>query len=77
MLLRDFSKPVLVANIVAWPFAYYTGRTYLDQFTNGSSMSVWPFALSLIITLGIAWAAVGIQAMQAAAVKPANVLYTE
>jgi putative ABC transport system permease protein len=77
MLLRDFSKPVIIANVVAWPFAYFAGRAYLDAFTNGSSMSVWPFALSLVITLVIAWAAVGVQAMQAAAVKPANVLHTE
>jgi putative ABC transport system permease protein len=77
MLLRDFSKPVIIANIIAWPFAYFAGRLYLDQFTNGSSLSVWPFAMSLVITLAIAWAAVGVQAVQAAAVKPANVLYTE
>ena len=77
MLLKDFSKPVIIANILAWPFAYLGGRVYLDQFTSRDSLSWWPFAASLAITLAIAWAAVGVQAMRAAAVKPANVLYTE
>jgi putative ABC transport system permease protein len=77
MLLKDFSKPVIIANILAWPFAYLGGRIYLDQFTSRDSLSWWPFAASLVITLAIAWAAVGVQAMRAAAVKPANVLHTE
>ena len=68
---------MIIANIIAWPFAYLGGRAYLDQFTSRDALSWWPFALSLVITLAIAWAAVGVQAMRAAAVKPANVLYTE
>ena len=77
MLLRDFAKPVVIANVIAWPFAFFAGRIYLNQFVQQSELSPWPFLLSLLITLGIAWAAVGVQALRAASVKPANVLYTE
>ena len=77
MLLRDFARPVVIANLVAWPFAFFAGRMYLDHFTQRAEISPWPFVVSLFITLAIAWAAVGVQALRAAAVKPANVLYAE
>jgi putative ABC transport system permease protein len=77
MLLVDFAKPVLIANVIAWPFAYFVGRAYLNQFVQQTAVTVWPFMLSLVITLCVAWASVGFQALRAAAVKPANVLYAQ
>ena len=77
MLLFDFAKPVLVANLIAWPFAWFVGHQYLDKFTLRSQITLWPFVLSLVITVGVAWASVAVQAMRAATVKPANVLYAQ
>ncbi len=31
MLLRDFSKPVLIANVIAWPFAFFAGQLLLQS----------------------------------------------
>jgi len=77
MLLRDFSKPVLIANVIAWPFAFLAGRMYFELFTQRATMTPWPFVTSLAITVAVAWLAVGAQAMRAAAVKPAVVLHAE
>jgi putative ABC transport system permease protein len=77
MLLRDFSKPVLAANVIAWPFAFMAGQVYINLFTQRAEVSAAPFALSLAITLAIAWLAVGAQAFRAATVKPASVLHME
>jgi len=77
MLLRDFSKPVLIANLVAWPFAFFLGRLYYSMFTHHAGFSAWPFVLSLAITVAVAWLAVGAQALRAASVKPAVVLHAE
>ena len=77
MLLIDFAKPVLIANVIAWPFAWFVGNKYLEQFTQRSEITIWPFLLSLVITVGVAWASVGFQALRAATVKPANVLYAQ
>jgi putative ABC transport system permease protein len=77
MLLRDFAKPVVVANVVAWPVAYIAVQAYLGVFIHRVSLSPAPFALSLVITLLIAWAAVGGQAIRAARTKPAAVLRYE
>jgi putative ABC transport system permease protein len=77
MLLRDFSKPVLIANVIAWPFAFYMGRLYYSMFTHHADMSPWPFVLSVAITMAVAWLAVGAQALRAASVKPALVLHAD
>lgn len=77
MLLIDFAKPVLIANLIAWPFAWVVGRKYMEQFTERGDLTIWPFLLSLVITVGVAWASVGFQALRAATVKPANVLYAQ
>jgi putative ABC transport system permease protein len=77
MLLASFSKPVLVANVVVWPLAYIAARQYLDQFQAPISLTPLPFALSLAITLLIAWLAVGTQTLHAARARPADVLRYE
>jgi putative ABC transport system permease protein len=74
LLLTDFSKPVIVANLIAWPAGYLAAQFYVSTFAHPLSLSVWPFALSMLITLAIAWLAVGGQTFKAASVRPAQVL---
>lgn len=77
MLLKDFSKPVLVANVIAWPMAYLAVQAYLGVFLHRIALTPLPFALSLVITLLVAWLAVGGQALRAARTQPASVLKYE
>jgi putative ABC transport system permease protein len=77
MLVADFSKPVVIGNIIAWPFAWMAAQTYLQSFAERTPLTPVPFILSLIVTLLIAWASVGGQAWKAARVKPALVLKAE
>jgi putative ABC transport system permease protein len=74
LLLVDFSKPVIVANLIAWPLGYLAAQTYLSAFAHRINLTVWPFALSLLITLALAWLAVSGQTYRAASVRPAQVL---
>jgi putative ABC transport system permease protein len=77
MLLRHFSKPVVIANLVAWPLAYFAAQQYIGIFIHRIPLTPMPFALSLAIALAIAWGAVGGQALRAARVSPATVLRSE
>lgn len=77
MLIWDFSKPVLIANLLAWPLAYLLVQVYLNLFVTRVALSPLPFIASLAITVAIAWMAVGGQALRAARVKPALVLKYE
>jgi hypothetical protein len=53
------------------------GHQYVDKFTQRSEITIWPFVLGLAITLAVAWASVAVQAIRAATVKPASVLYAQ
>lgn len=77
MLLRDCTRPILIANIVAWPLAYLAMKAYLSIFAQRVELSLTPFLLSLVITLCIAWLAIAAQTTRAARVNPATVLRYE
>jgi putative ABC transport system permease protein len=74
LLLADFSIPVIIANVLVWPVAWLGAQIYLNPFVNRIDIGVLPFAISLGITLVIAWAAVSAQTIRAATVQPATVL---
>jgi putative ABC transport system permease protein len=77
MLLAGFSRPVLIANVVAWPAGYVAARLYLNQFSHSIDITPWPFVLSVAITVAIAWLAVVGQTLGAARTTPAEVLRNE
>jgi putative ABC transport system permease protein len=74
LLLTDFTKPVLVANLLAWPAGYLAAQTYLSAFAERAPLTPAPFVVSLALTLVIAWAAVIGEVLKAASVRPAEVL---
>jgi putative ABC transport system permease protein len=77
LVLWDFSKLVIVANVISWPVAWIAARTYLDLFVQRIDLSPAPFVFAFVVSLLIAWIAVGAQALRAAQIKPALVLKME
>jgi putative ABC transport system permease protein len=77
MLLASFARPVLIANLIAWPAGYVAARLYLNQFSHSIGITPWPFVLSVAITVAIAWLAVAGQTLRAARTTPAEVLRNE
>jgi putative ABC transport system permease protein len=74
LLLADFAKPVLIANLIAWPLAYFAVQAYLASFASRAALTPAPFIEALAATLLVAGLAVGGQTLRAAAVRPAQVL---
>jgi putative ABC transport system permease protein len=74
ILIVDFSKPVLIANLLAWPLGYLAAQLFLQLFPDRISITPLTFLASLAITLAIAWAAVLGEVLKAASVRPAEVL---
>ncbi|HEX5048734.1 MAG TPA: ABC transporter permease [Gammaproteobacteria bacterium] len=74
LLLSEFSKPVVVANVVAWPFVFAAADAYLAVFTKHIALGPLPFALALLATLALAWLAVGVRVLRAASLNPAAAL---
>ena len=83
LLLTSFSRPVLVASVLAWPAGYLAARAYLNQFpesiplTWSNPLSLWPFAAAVVITGAVASLAVAGQTRRAARTTPAEVLRHE
>ncbi|HTE39452.1 MAG TPA: FtsX-like permease family protein, partial [Steroidobacteraceae bacterium] len=77
LLLTDFSKPVVIANFLAWPLAFVAMQVYLSIFAQRTTLSAEPFIVSLTLIVVVAWAAVAAQATRAARLNPATVLRYE
>jgi putative ABC transport system permease protein len=77
LLLKSFSRPVVIASLAAWPLAFLAARAYLGVFIRPIELNAVPFVACFVFTLAIAWVAVGGQAWRAAARKPADVLRSE
>jgi putative ABC transport system permease protein len=77
LLTRDFSKLVLLSNIVAWPVAWFLMNRWLESFAYRIDLSLLPFAGAAITALVIAWLTVGGLAAKAAWGKPSLALRYE
>jgi putative ABC transport system permease protein len=77
MLLASFTKPVVVATLLAWPIGYFAGRAYLGMFAYSIPLTPLPFLLCLAVTLAIACMAVAGQTLRAARTRPAEMLRTD
>lgn len=77
LLSKEFIKWVLLANIVAWPVAYYFMNKWLQDFAYRINLTVWPFLLSGMIVLCIAIITVSYQSIKAALANPVESLKYE
>lgn len=77
LLSKEFMKWVLIANIIAWPIAYFVMNDWLQNFAYRTGLSWWIFALSGVIALIIALATVSWQSVKAALVNPVDSLRSE
>jgi len=58
LLVWQFSLPVLVANLIAWPFAWYALSRWLEGFVDRIGLTPWPFLAAGMLVLGVAWATI-------------------
>jgi putative ABC transport system permease protein len=79
LLLWQFSKPVLIANIIAWPAAIFTMQTWLNQFPyRFNPLLMIPICLvSGLIVLVIAWFTVAGNTTRVAKSRPIKALRYE
>jgi putative ABC transport system permease protein len=77
LLSKDFIRLVLLANLFAWPVAWYATRLWLRQFAYRIEPGWGLFVLAGGVALGIAVLTVGYQAVKAALVNPVKSLRSE
>jgi putative ABC transport system permease protein len=74
LLLWQFTKPVLWANLIAWPLAYWATSHWLQGFAYRVGLPSWLFLSASAVAVLVAWAAVAANAWLAASAKPAAAL---
>lgn len=76
-LTNNYIKWIIVANIIAFPVAWYAMHQWLQNFAYRVEMSWWLFLAASVITLVIAMLSVSWQVIRAATASPIEALRYE
>ncbi len=77
LLSSDFTRLVLIANIIAWPTAYYAMNYWLREFAFRITMRFEVFIVASLLTFLLALVTVGFHALKAALSNPVETLKYE
>jgi len=77
LLLWQFTKPVLWANLIAWPLAFWAMSHWLQGFAYRVDLPPWLFAAASVVAVLIALLTVSTHAWLVARAKPAASLRYE
>jgi len=77
LISRDFIILIVIANVIAAPFAYYFMSGWLESFAYRIHMNPIAFIIAGVIALFIALVTISFQALRATSVNPVEVLKDE
>jgi putative ABC transport system permease protein len=77
LLMWQFSRPVLLANLIAWPAAYFAMSSWLAGFARRIELEPWMFVAAALATLAVAAMTVAAHAWMIAGVRPVVALRRE
>lgn len=77
LLAWQFSKPVVLANLFAWPVAWWAMRDWLNGFDVRIPLGPGPFAMAGVLAFAIALATVSGHAIRVARLNPIHALRYE
>ena len=76
-LSGEYLWPVLAANLLAWPLAWYAVNRWLDDFAYRISLDAAPFFIGAAMTLLFALGTVAYQVRSASRENPVDALRAE
>ncbi len=77
LLVWQFSRPVIVANLIAWPVAWWLMRDWLNKFDDRIALGPTPFITAALVALTIAIVTVVGHAFKVARANPIHALRYE
>ena len=77
LLVWQFSRPVIVANLIAWPVAWWLMRDWLNTFDQRITLGPAPFVIAALVALSIAIVTVVGHALKVARSNPIHALRYE
>jgi putative ABC transport system permease protein len=77
LLVWQFTRPVLLANLIAWPIAWWAMRDWLNEFESRISIGPTPFVVAGLVAVAIAVFTVAGHAVRVARANPIHALRYE
>lgn len=77
LLSIDFTKWVVLANIIAWPVAWYLMKNWLNNFAYHTDINWYVFAIGFILSISVALITTFFHTWKTANTNPAEVLKYE
>ena len=77
LLSKEFTKWILISNIIAWPIAYYAMHEWLQSFAYRTNLGIGIFILSGLAAFVIALLTVSYQSIKSALADPVDSLRYE
>ena len=77
LLSQKFLTWIIIANILAWPTAYFILENWLQNFAYHINLSLFTFLIGTLLTMAVAFITILYQALKAASLNPAITLKTE
>ncbi len=77
LLVWQFIRPVILANIIAWPIAWWVMRDWLNGFDARIALGPLPFVLAAVLALLIAVGTIGAHSFRVARTNPIHALRYE
>ncbi|WP_347303026.1 FtsX-like permease family protein [Croceibacterium sp. TMG7-5b_MA50] len=77
LLVWQFTRPVVIANLIAWPVAWWLMRDWLNGFDTRITLGPTPFLFAGALALVIAVATIGAHAWRVAQTSPVGALRYE
>ncbi len=77
LLIWQFTRPVVIANLIAWPAAWWVMRDWLNQFDARITLTPLPFVAAGLLALVIAVLTIGAHAFRVARTNPVFALRYE
>lgn len=77
LLSATFTRPILIATVIAIPVAWYGMSQWLDGFAYHVTIDWTIFVIAFLSALIIAWITVSFESIKAATVNPVNSLRSE
>lgn len=77
LFILQFSRWVIISNVIAWPLAFFVMKNWLQNFTYRIEFPFWTFILSLLLSLTIAVITVSWQSLKVSRMNPASSIRAE
>jgi putative ABC transport system permease protein len=77
LFLKEYAVLILVANIIAWPVAYFVSERMLQQFAYRTNQNVISYIWALVFIAVLSFLMVALQCFRTASANPVKSLKTE